>query len=252
MGAPPVVLAVALRFPIGPAWRRASPARAVDTHLTDLLVVPPVYRRRYLGLVAATSTVGLAGCGAFETTAPNGPRPDVGEHVQGDISLAETRRVLQFDNEGIIRVVLANEGIEATVDTTLYWVPTVEPSIDPNEATAEALEDAGYRPQDTTRTTVPAGRTATLSFPKDPDGPVAGYYVRYRNLTYGAVVSNKGTAGEVRCSLVDTTDLANQRTVATRTLDLAAGTERTVRFQTTARFETFRVDATALDAGGSS
>lgn len=224
----------------------------VDTHLAGLLVVPPVFRRRYLGLVAAASTGGLAGCGAFETTAPDGPRPEVGEHVQGDISLAETRRVLQFDSEGVIRVVLANDGVEATVDTTLYWVPTVEPAIDPNEASAEALEAAGYRPQGTTRTTVPAGGTATLSFPNDPDGPVAGYYVRYRNLTYGAVVTNRGTAGEIRCSLVDTTDLADQRTVATRTLDVAAGGERTVRFQTSARFETFRVDATALDSGGSS
>jgi hypothetical protein len=191
------------------------------------------------GLLAVIAT---AAAGCQRPDAGDGPEPVVLDHFQGDIFLRETVREIADSAERIVATV-GNAGHTAVVELTLFWVPRSD--IDPAELTEAELLAAGYERVTETVRRVPRSDTRDVTFERSLPADAAGYYVRWRNLTYGATVVNRGAAGDVVVELVDTTDMDRQSVLAQRTVALAADERRHVAFRTRERFERFRVDTSA-------
>lgn len=200
----------------------------------------PTSSRRGLLCALAGSAGLLAGC--TSPLASGGPEPVVREHVRGRLTVTETTRQTVIGGQNRILVTVANGGHDATVDVALYWIP--ELGLDPSGRSDETLRDLGYERAATERVRVPGAESKTAQFERTQPDDAVGYYVRADNRTFGAVVANRGAAGPVRVTLVDTTDMADQTVVAERRITLASGERRAVTFTTTAEFESFRVDAT--------
>ena len=194
-------------------------------------------RRRVLSLATAGATGALAsGCSALRS----GPEPVVVDHVRGDVRVTDLERVFELGGEEHIRATVANTGIDAEVGLALFWVPEV--GLDPEGKSRARLREMGYElvTERTLRLPVDAERVVTFEEPMPDD--VAGYYLRKNNRTFGGVVENRGSRGPVTVQLVDTTDMDDQRTLATKTVELAEGKRRTVTFTTRERYEMFRID----------
>lgn len=199
-------------------------------------------RRQWLTLLAGTVGT-LGGCSGLPIVA-SGPDPTVVDHFRGAVTVTNTERV--FDLGGgsdEIRATVENTGYDATVELSLYWVPQVDS--DPDGRTHDQLLAAGYDHVTTEQFDLSSGETVThrfeVTFPTDS----AGYYVRKRNLTYGGVVENRGDAGPVTVTLLDTSDRDDTRLLQTRAITMAADERRDVVFETDERFEVFRVEASA-------
>lgn len=193
-------------------------------------------RRRFCALLAAGAT---AGCG----TLSGGPDPVVLDHVRGDVAVAETSRVFEIDGGESIRVVVENSGIDAEVGIAIFWVPSVD--LDFEGLSPAQLRRRGHEPVARRDVRLQSGERRVLRFDLARPPDVAGYYVYKNNRTFGAVVENQGGAGSVTVQLVDTTDMADQRVLVERTIDMAAGERRQVTFTTRERYDMFRVDAFA-------
>lgn len=190
-------------------------------------------------LLAAAGTAAVAGCpaaGGFDE-----PRPAVGEHVQGEFSVVDTAHRVRLDAADEFVATLANDGYDAAVAVTLYWVP--RPDATPEGKTSRELLAAGYEEAGEQVVRVSGVGRRSVAFERTMPADVAGYYVRYHSLTYGARVRNRGASGPVVVTLVDTTDMSDQRPIARRTVGMEAGERRVVTFRTRERFESFRVDA---------
>jgi hypothetical protein len=184
----------------------------------------------------------LAGCsglsgGPFQS----GPDPVVRDHVRGNVRVTETRQVFDLGGDEHIRALVTNTGIDAEVGLALFWVPRL--GLDPEGKTREQLREMGYELVTERVFDLPSGTERTIRFDAVVPDDVAGYYVRKNNRTFGGVIENRGDAGAVAVQLVGTTDMDNQRVLADRTVELAAGEQRTVSFTTDERYDMFRIDA---------
>jgi hypothetical protein len=198
--------------------------------------------RRHVLAVAGTL---LAGCASWPR---DRPAPTVGDHLQGDITVVDTTRRIRLDAPDEFMATVRNDGSDSAVALSLYWVP--RPDADPAEKSHRELQAAGYDRATERIVSVPGGDRRTVTFEASFPADAAGYYVRYHVLTYGASVTNQGAAGAVRVILVDTTDMRNQRHLASKTMRFDAGERRVVTVRTRARFETFRIDAEAAEGWG--
>lgn len=200
-------------------------------------------RRRRVVAGCAGIVTGLAGCGAFSTGPDAGPRPTVRDHVRGDPTVTRTERRFAIDGPQRIVVDVRNDGHDADVELAVYWVPTVDAS--PEGRSHEELLSAGYRLGVRRRISLAGGASETVVFEAEQPADAAGYYVRRRNLTYGAIVENRGGAGPVTATLVDTSSMDDQRVLDTRVASFDAGERRPVLFTSEEDFEYFRVDVSA-------
>lgn len=204
-------------------------------------------RRRYLRLtgtaVVTAATATAAGCRS--TRESDGPDPTVLEHFHGEPVVVETDRRLRFDGPPTYRAVVEQRGHDGTVSVLLFWVPRVDAR--PAGRSEAELLDAGYQRVAERRFRLVEDARQEVRLEVGADGPDAGYFFRAQNLTYGVRVANEGGAGEVSATLVDTTDMSNQRVLARKTVEMAAGERRPVTFVEDAWFETFRVDVAAAE-----
>jgi hypothetical protein len=69
-----------------------------------------------------------------------------------------------------------------------------------------------------------------------------GFFLKARNLTYGAEIGNAGGRGRITAILVDTTDLGDTRELGRKSVTLPVQGTVDVLFRAPETFETFRVD----------
>ncbi|MFB6233472.1 MAG: hypothetical protein ABEH61_04360 [Haloarculaceae archaeon] len=198
-------------------------------------------RRRVLGLCVTGFGAATSGCAVRRGPFGGGPDPTVVDHVRGDVRVTETTRVFELGGEEYIRAVVENTGIDAEVSLALFWVP--ELGLDPEGKSRARLREMGYELVTERVLALPGGEERTVRFDVSMPERVAGYYVRKNNRTFGGVIENRGEAGRVTVQLVDTTDMDDQRVLATRTVHMDAGERRTVTLRTGERYEMFRIDA---------